>query len=57
MVDPTEPIILINALIKLFPDKAEVWGSIQQKMNMEEQWNAIIEFIEINILEEREIPI
>jgi hypothetical protein len=30
MVDPTEPIIIIKALTKLFPDKAEVWEELQQ---------------------------
>lgn len=55
-VDPTEPAILIEALGRLFPKEKGVWEEIKRE-GMEEQWNAVIEFVEVRLLEGQELPI
>lgn len=49
-VDPYEPEIVIKALEVLFPEAEAQLRAIQAK-DVEEQWNDVLEFIEIYMLE------
>lgn len=47
--DPLDPNFLIQVLATLFPSSSQLWGQISE-FDAEEQWNAVLEFVEINML-------
>jgi hypothetical protein len=54
-LDIFRPTILIECLKRLFPDSQSIWTQICQQFDEEERWNTVIEFIEINMLDNANI--